>query len=347
MARSRSRQLARARLAVLASTLIWGTSFTIVQRALADLPVYHLLAYRFLLATLVLLPLLARGRQGLGGVRPAVLLRDGLALGVLLFAGFSLQTYGLLWTTPSRSAFLIGLAVVMVPPIAWALHAAARRPPGTAGLPGEPATANQPAGQTSAHRLRPGPVAGAACAVIGLYVLYHPFGAVRGSAPAAFAAGAGWGLGDALTLGGTLCFACHIVGIERAVRLRGGALAPLAVVQFAVVALLAAPSLVIAPPRAAEATRFALFAVIFCGVASTAHAYLCQLYAQRHLAATETAVLLTFEPVVAALFSVAIGREGWTPALLLGGALILAAMLLSELGGGPGAVPPPIAAPSA
>ncbi len=339
MARSWSRQLALARLAVLASTLIWGTSFAIVQRALADLPVFHLLAYRFLLATLLLLPLLARGRAALGGVRPAVLLRDGLVLGALLFAGFTLQTYGLLRTTPSRSAFLIGLAVVMVPAIAWALRALRR-----------PAAAAASAAGPAPRRFHPGPAAGAACAVIGLYVLYHPFGAAHGLAPADLAAGAGWGLGDALTLAGTFCFACHILGIERAVRLRGGAmapLAPLAVVQFAVVALLAAPSLLISPPRAAEATRFAVFAVIFCGVASTALAYLCQLYAQRHLAATETAVLLTFEPVVAALFSVAVGRENWTPSLFLGGALILAAMLLSELGGGPDAVPPPIAATSA
>jgi drug/metabolite transporter (DMT)-like permease len=342
MARSRSRQPALARLAVLASTLIWGTSFAIVQRALADLPVFHLLAYRFLLATLLLLPLLARGRAALGGVRPAVLLRDGLVLGALLFAGFSLQTYGLLRTTPSRSAFLIGLAVVMVPAIAWALRAVRR-----------PATSVASVTSTvgpAPRRFRPGPAAGAACAVIGLYMLYHPFGAAHGLAPAGLAGGAGWGLGDALTLAATFCFACHILGIERAVRLRGGALAPLAplaVVQFAVVALLAAPSLLISPPRAVEATRFAVFAVIFCGVASTALAYLCQLYAQRHLAATETAVLLTFEPVVAALFSVAVGRENWTPSLFLGGALILAAMLLSELGGGPDAVPPPIAATSA
>jgi drug/metabolite transporter (DMT)-like permease len=333
MARTWSRELALARLVLFASTLIWGTSFAIVQRALADLPVFHLLTYRFLLATLIVLPLLARGRTGPAGGRLAIPLRDGLVLGCLLFAGFSLQTYGLLWTTPSRSAFLIGLAVVIVPLVAWVLRAV--RPHGGAGVRAE-----------SGGRSQLGPTAGAACAVAGLYVLYHPFGAARGVLPGGLAAGRGWGLGDALTLAATFCFACHIIGTERAVRLRGGAIVPLAAVQFAVVTLLAAPSLAVAPPRAAEATPFALFAVIFCGVASTALANLGQLYAQRHLAATETAVLLTFEPVVAALFSVAIGRESWNLSLLLGGALILAAMLLSELGGGPDAIPPPTAAPS-
>jgi drug/metabolite transporter (DMT)-like permease len=317
MASRWTRQQALARLAVLAATLIWGTSFAIVQRALVDLPVFHLLTYRFSLATLLLLPLLARAG---GGIGRATLLGDGLLLGVLLFAGFTLQTYGLLWTTPSRSAFLIGLAVVMVAPIGWALRALRR---------------GDATGDATAGR-RLGPLAGGFCAVGGLYVLYHPFGGT----------GVGFGLGDALTLAATFVFACHIVAIERAVRRRAAALAPLAVVQFGVVAILSAPSLLLAPPRTSELTPFALFAIVFCGVAGTALAYLCQLYAQRHLAATEAVVLLTFEPVVAALFSVAIGRETWTPSLILGGALILAAMLISELGGGADAVPPVVAAPS-
>ena len=73
---------------------------------------------------------------------------------------------------------------------------------------------------------------------------------------------------------------------------------------------------------------------------------MCQLYAQRHLSATEAAVLLTLEPVVAALFSVTVGREAWSLSLAAGGALILAGILLSELGGGPDAVPSAVAAPT-
>jgi drug/metabolite transporter (DMT)-like permease len=352
------RQAGLARLAILAATLIWATSFTIVQRALVDLPVLHLLAYRFTLATLLLLPLLARG---LGGTRLPVLLRDGAVLGGLLFAGFVLQTSGLLWTTPSHSAFIVGLSVVIVPPLAWALKVITRWRTGRRGdSPSESASERQaattpasvssdgPATPGSGRRSpRLGPAAGAVCAALGLWVLFRP-GVAAGSLAGAGAAAAerGFGRGDILTLVGTFAFACHILGIERAVRQRAAALAPLAVVQFAVVALLAAPSLVAAPPRATELTPFALFAIGVSGVMATAVAYLCQLYAQRHLAATETAVLLTFEPVAAALFSIAVGRDHWSLSLVLGGILILAAMLLSELGGGPEAVPPAVAAPS-
>jgi drug/metabolite transporter (DMT)-like permease len=136
-----SRQAILARLALLAATLIWGTSFVIIQRALADLPVFHLLACRFTLAALLLLPLAGRALRGVPVSRhrepagallqePADLwgiLRDGLTLGGFLFAGFALQTTGLLWTTPSCSAFLTSLAVVMVPPLAWLTAAAAKR----------------------------------------------------------------------------------------------------------------------------------------------------------------------------------------------------------------------------
>ena len=354
MTRRSSHPAVLARLAIFASTLIWGTSFAIVQRALADLPVFHFLAYRFILATLLLLPFLARRPDVL---RAPHLLRDGLLLGALLFCGFSLQTTGLLWTTPSRSAFLTGLAVVMVPPLAWlaaALRPQSSGPPPRAGGAGGDAGLEQPPDappppSRRRRRLRLGPAAGALCAAAGLYVLYQPAGPA-GLAPAgpatpagaaalaAPAAAGGWsfGRGDALTLCGTLLFACHIVVIERAVRRRAAAapapLVPLAAVQFAVVAAVASASLLLAPPHRAEATPFAIFAIALSGIAGTVLAYLCQLYAQRHLAATEAAILLTLEPVVAALFSVAIGREHWSLSLIAGGALILAAMLLADLG---------------
>ncbi len=353
-----SRQAVLARLALLAATLIWGTSFVIIQRALADLPVFHLLACRFTLAALLLLPLAGRALWAEPGERWG-LLRDGLTLGGFLFAGFALQTTGLLWTTPSRSAFLTSLAVVMVPPLVWLMAPARRGGPRLPTGVGSDGPAKDPSGDQAdglaAARAagrrpwRPGPLAGAVCAAIGLYVLYRPAGATGPLGPGAAGGGLGFGRGDALTLAGTLAFACHIVAIERAVRRPAGMarIAPLAVVQFAVVALLSAPSLLVSPPRAAELTAFAVFAIVLSGVAGTALAFMCQLYAQRHLSATEAAVLLTLEPVVAALFSVAVGREAWSLSLAAGGALILAGILISELGGGPGAVPPAVAAPSA
>jgi drug/metabolite transporter (DMT)-like permease len=292
---------ARARLALLGATLIWGTSFVVVQKALEALPVFHLLACRFLLATLLLLPLARRG----AGSWSRELRRDGILIGLLLFAGFTLQTYGLLWTTPSRSAFLTGLSVVLVPIVGLAVG----------------------------RRLRPWPAAGSLCAALGLYVLYLPSGREETAVP--------FGIGDALTLACAVVFAVWVLFVERVVRRHP--VRDLAVLQFGVVTALSLPSFLFTPPTADEFSGFSIGAILVMGVLATAGAFLCQLYAQRHLTAVETGVILTLEPVVAAAFSVLLGVEGWTSSLTFGGALVLAAMLLSELGGS-GQDPEPIAA---
>jgi drug/metabolite transporter (DMT)-like permease len=280
---------ARARAALLGATVVWGTSFVVVQRALAEIPVFHLLVFRFLIATLLVLPF----ARPAGRTRPdRGLWRDGALVGVVLLAGFVLQTAGLLWTTPSRSAFLTALSVVLVPVIGLGLG---RRP----GL---------------------GPAAGAVVAALGLWLLYRPAGA-EAALP--------WNRGDTLTAIGAVVFAVFVLLVEWAVRRHP--VAPLALVQFAVIALLCLPSLVLDPPAARELTGDALAAVLFTGVLGTAAAFYCQLYAQRHLSAVEAGVILTLEPVVAAVFSVAVGAEPWTSNLIAGGALVCLAMVLSEI----------------
>lgn len=284
-----------ARLALLFSTLVWGVTFVVVERALDDLPVFHLLAYRFTLGALLLLPWLLR-RRGRVESWPA-LLRDAVPIGVMLFAGYAFQTGGLLSTTPSRSAFLTGLTVLFVPLAGVALGRA---------------------------RPRALSLAGTVAAVVGLWALFQPWG---GDAGAAFNSG------DALTIGCAASFAVHVLLVERAVRRHP--VVPLAVVQFAVVALLSAPALLFDPPHAAQLTTNAVSAVLITGIFATALGFACQLYAQRRLGAVETAVMLTLEPVVAAIFSIAIGREAASTALVVGGLLIVVGMVLADLGSPP------------
>ena len=270
---------------MLGATFIWGTSFVIVQKALEEIPVFHLIAYRFTLAALLLLPL-AWGRSTPGGRR------DGILLGVILFVGFVLQTAGLLWTTPSRSAFLTAISVILVPVF----------------------------GLFAGRGLRWGPAVGSVLALAGVWVLYRPE-----------ASGAAFGKGDALTVACAVVFAVYPLVLERITR--RNPLGPLAVTQFCVVAVLALPSLVLDPPSARELTGAPLVAVLVIGVLATAAAFAAWLYAQRHLSAVEAGVILTLEPVIAAVLSVALGIEPWTAALAIGGLLVMAAMLVTELGG--------------
>ncbi|ETJ44986.1 DMT family permease, partial [human gut metagenome] len=55
---------------------------------------------------------------------------------------------------------------------------------------------------------------------------------------------------------------------------------------------------------------------------------LLQTWAQRHLSATRTALMMTFEPVFASLFAIALGGEHLSARLLIGGGVILAATVL-------------------
>lgn len=110
----------RADLALTGIVLVWGTTFVIVQEALRDVSTLLFLTLRFALATVVLAVVFR------GIVWSKAVLRGGVLCGVTLFLGFVLQTAGLRYTTPSKSAFITGLSVVLVPVFAAVFE---RRPP--------------------------------------------------------------------------------------------------------------------------------------------------------------------------------------------------------------------------
>lgn len=100
-----------------AAAFIWGSSFFIMKDALDALPVQYLLAFRFTTGAVLL---------GLGGWKkwktftPDYFWR-GAVTGGFLWLGYSIQTYGLALTTPSKNAFLTSVYCVMVPFLYWAL----------------------------------------------------------------------------------------------------------------------------------------------------------------------------------------------------------------------------------
>jgi drug/metabolite transporter (DMT)-like permease len=98
----------RADAALAGNTLIWGSTFVLVQSALKDISPVLFLAIRFGIATAAL-ALLFRGRAQ---YRPTP---GGLIAGACLFAGYLFQTVGLQFTTASKSAFITGLAIPLVP----------------------------------------------------------------------------------------------------------------------------------------------------------------------------------------------------------------------------------------
>lgn len=106
-----------AKLALLAATLIWGSSFIIVEDVTDVLPTNALLTMRFISAT-ILLSLIFFPR--LKKINKAYIWR-GAVLGVLLFLAYMTQTLGISSpeNTPGKNAFLTAVYCVMVPFMAW------------------------------------------------------------------------------------------------------------------------------------------------------------------------------------------------------------------------------------
>lgn len=109
----------RADLALAANTLIWAFSFVAVKQALTHASPLLFLVLRFGAAALAL-GLIFRGRIHFSKVFSSG--RGALVAGVCLFAGYVLQTRGLQTTSASKSAFLTGLSVPLVPLLACAVY---------------------------------------------------------------------------------------------------------------------------------------------------------------------------------------------------------------------------------
>jgi drug/metabolite transporter (DMT)-like permease len=104
-------------LGLLAVTAVWGVTFVQVKDAVAIYPLFAFLTVRFALASATLAPVAAGRLRGLGKDG----LRAGAILGILLAAGFALQTAGLERTTVSSTGFITGLYVLLTPLFALAL----------------------------------------------------------------------------------------------------------------------------------------------------------------------------------------------------------------------------------
>ena len=98
-----------------AAAFIWGSSFFIMKDALDTMPVQYLLAVRFLTGA-VLLGLFCWKKWR--SFTPDYLWR-GAIIGGFLWLAYSIQTYGLAMTTPSKNAFLTAVYCVIVPFLYW------------------------------------------------------------------------------------------------------------------------------------------------------------------------------------------------------------------------------------
>ena len=136
------------------------------------------------------------------------------------------------------------------------------------------------------------------------------------------------GVGEAITLLAAALYALHIVGLGRhsSHHIATG----LSVVQMVVIAIIctvgALPGGVVLPATPADWASV-LYMVVFASIL----ALWVQTWAQAHLPATRAAIVMTMEPVFATFFAVWLGGESLTRRMVVGGGLVLVAMVVVEV----------------
>jgi drug/metabolite transporter (DMT)-like permease len=300
----------RAYLLMLFVVAVWGSTFVVVKGALADATPAAFNLVRMTLAFAVLAVAYHRYWRGIRRWQVGA----GAVVGFCLAVGYQFQTTGLARTTPSKSAFITGLLVVMVPLLSTipGLHVpGSRRPRWNAFL-------------------------GAALAFVGIVLLTAPAAALA-PGPASLSSQAAHllpdmtsiNLGDLLTLGCAIGFAFHCIALSH-VSPRIG-FQPLALMQVGFCALFMALSLPLIEHPQITWTPRVMIALGVAAVFATAVAFSIQSWAQSVLPPTHTAQILTLEPAFAWITSFLVMGErlGLRPAI--GAALILAGIALTEL----------------
>jgi len=217
-------------------------------------------------------------------------LNRGVLLGVALGLGYVTQTIGLEQSTAAITGFFTGLYIVLTPLFAWLLLR-----------------------QKIASKV----LLGVIIATIGLGVITL--------------GGLGFDIGTISLLACAILFALHIVGLGR--WSPGRDTYALTVVQLATVAVICWVGALFNPsdpgfqaPPDADVWNAVLFTAVF----ATAIAFFVQTWAQSIMDASRVAIILTTEVVFAALFAVALGQEVLSIRTVIGGSLMVIAMLIVE-----------------
>ncbi|HEX6922491.1 MAG TPA: DMT family transporter [Bacillales bacterium] len=289
------RKLYAADILLLFVAFIWGATFVIIQNAVAVLKPFTFNGLRFLCAALFLFIWVIFFYRNRLLKMTRSLLGSGIVLGLWLFSGYALQTFGLLYTTSSKAGFLTGLNVVLVPLFAFLILK---------------------------HKPKLPAVIGVGIAAIGLYLLT--------------AGGhSGFNIGDLLEFLCAIAFGMHIVFTAKYASHYPALV--LTLIQISTVALLNLGAAFLfedwteAFSPAVVGGTGVWFAILFTALLATVIAYLAQTALQKYSPPTHVALILTMEPVFAAVTGYFWAGDRLGSIAILGCFLIFIGMLLAEL----------------
>lgn len=120
-----NKQKLKGNLLLLLTAFIWGTSFIAQSKGVEDISPAAFNGMRSILGGLVLLPVIffldmKRLKNGEKPQKPnRTLALGGIACGILLCAATTLQTAGMVYTSPGKSGFITALYMIFIPIIEW------------------------------------------------------------------------------------------------------------------------------------------------------------------------------------------------------------------------------------
>ncbi|MEG9432662.1 DMT family transporter [Terriglobus sp. ADX1] len=242
-------------------------------------------------------------------------------------------------TTATHSAFLTGLVVVIVPILCLipALRPQSEAPTNEGRPTSEARTAESRHPERSAAQSKDlhsspspqnpwkatTPLLGACGAFVGIVLLTTPANLPVSEFTHGFR------IGDVLSLLCAIAFSAHLLSLAHlAKKIPTSQLATLQIGFAALILAIATP--IVEHPHL-HLTRYLVFAILLCSFIATAAAFYIQSWAQQHLAASHTALLLALEPAFALLTALLFFGERLTLRSGLGAALILCSLIASEL----------------
>jgi drug/metabolite transporter (DMT)-like permease len=293
----------RAYVLMLLVVAVWGSTFVVIKGALADATPAAFNLVRMSLAFALLAVAYHRAWRGIRRSDLAA----GALVGLCLAAGYQFQTTGLAHTTPSKSAFITGLVVVLVPLFSTI---PALRPP-------------------SAKPPRWNAYTGAALAFAGILLLTAPAAAGSSGAVSLLPDFSGINFGDVLTFGCSIGFTFHCIVLSHVSPKIS--FQPLALLQVGFCAIFMAVSLPVIEHPQIHFTPRLILALVVAAALATAAAFSIQSWAQSILPPAHIALLLTMEPVFAWITSFLFTGERMGVRPASGALLILTGIGLTEL----------------
>jgi drug/metabolite transporter (DMT)-like permease len=270
------------------NTLIWGSTFLVVKYEVTLSGPFTYLAICYAAGSLALALIF---RRRLAHITRAEL-RGGLALGVVLFAGYAFQTTGLQFTTVSKAGFITGLYVPLVP--VFFLVFLRQRPALSA-------------------------IIGIACSFAGLFLL---------SLNNQFSFSIS--IGELLILGAAIAFAAHIVLISKFSA--GSDMTNLAIIQLGLTSLLSFAVWPFAHEwHGTPPAQFWLIALAM-GTLDIAYTLLIMNRVQQHVGGIRATLIYAMEPLWATLAGIVLAGDVLSVPAWIGCGCILAGMIVGRLG---------------